>query len=248
MKTSIIISFIAAAMSLTACTSESNIQAGGKVKTEKVNVGEFSEITVSGSQNVHFIQSDTTSVIMRGPEEEIEEMDITCKNGALHIGKKRHGNISSLFKLNGSSNVDVFVSSPNMRGVTVTGSGEFEVKGSIDTDVMNIKVAGSGDVDIKDIICNRASVKVSGSGEVEIGRLTTADCTISVTGSGNIDIDNAKIRRVESSVTGSGDINLGNAVIGHAESQLTGSGDIRIKGSVKSHHEKTTGSGDIKIN
>lgn len=192
-----------------------------------VNVADFTDVAVSGCFDVHFMQGDKTSVQVKGKEKDVENTEITSNDGTLRIrmksGQKNFFSFSSLT----SGGIDVYITSPNLRGVKVAGSGDFTAKGRTDTDKMDIRISGSGDVELQDLICDDTSIKISGSGGVKINRINTANATMGISGSGSVFMENVKI--------------------GHAESKISGSGSIVLKGDVKSHKEKVSGSGSIKI-
>lgn len=218
----------AASVMLSSCViSEKADKERGKSVAKTVNVADFTDVAVSGSFDVHFMQGDKTSVQVKGKEKDVENTEITSNDGTLRIrmksGQKNFFSFSSFT----SGGIDVYITSPNLRGVKVAGSGDFTAKGKIDTDKMNIRISGSGDVELQDLICDDTSIKISGSGGIKINRINTANATMRISGSGSVFMDNVKI--------------------GHAESKISGSGSIVLKGDVKSHKENVSGSGSIKI-
>lgn len=221
---------------LTACMSEnigkdnSNYSFGkssGKNVTVNVKAADFQNVCIAGSYSVYFVQGETTSVKLRGREKDISLTDVRSNGGTLHIGAKKN-NDWKLFSQNNAGDVDVYVTSPNLRDIEIKGSGDLIADGKIDTDEMKIRIAGSGNTKIKELICNNISVKIAGSGDVEINKITTAEASLSIAGSGDIEMDNANI--------------------GHVESSIAGSGTIELKGNIKSHHEKIAGSGSVEVN
>lgn len=227
MKSNIFLIATASVILSSCVVSEKADKDRGNSVTRNVSVADFTDVSVSGSTDVHFTQGDKTSVLVKGKEKDVENAEITSNDGTLRIrmksGQKNFFSFSSFT----SGGIDIYITSPNLREVKVTGSGDFTAKGRIDTDRMGIKISGSGDVELQDLICDDASIKISGSGGVRINRINTADATMKISGSGSIFMDNVRI--------------------GHAESKISGSGSIVLKGDVKSHKEKVSGSGSIKI-
>jgi len=230
-----VFSAVAASVMLTACVSD-NIgknngndafgKGSGKEVTVNVKAADFQNVSIAGSFSVYFVQGNTTSVKLRGREKDINLTEVKSKGGTLYIGAKKSNELK-WFSQNKVGDVDIYVTSPNLRNIEIKGSGDFIANGKIDTDEMKINIAGSGDTKIKDLICNNISVKIAGSGDVEIDKITTAEASLSIAGSGDIEMDNASI--------------------GHAESNIAGSGSIKLKGNVKSHHEKIAGSGSVEV-
>ena len=223
MSKKIIISFIAL-LTLCSCAIERDNKRTGKETTMAVNVKDFTELEIAGSFNVYFTQGNTTSVKVKGYEKYLKNVKITSDGKTLSIGiHKSWKNLSYFY-----DDIEVYVTSPNIRGISIAGSGEFTSNNKIDTDRMFISVAGSGEVDIKDIICDKIQGEIAGSGDINIKRITTANAELSVAGSGDIDIENA--------------------VIDNVACEIAGSGDIELKGNIKHHTQEVAGSGSVNIN
>ena len=223
MSKKIIITFIAL-LTLCSCAIERDNKRTGKETTMAVNVKDFTELEIAGSFNVYFTQGNTTSVKVKGYEKYLKNVKITSDGKTLSIGiHKSWKNLSYFY-----DDIEVYVTSPNIRGISIAGSGEFTYNNKIDTDRMFISVAGSGEVDIKDIICDKIQGEIAGSGDINIKRITTANAELSVAGSGDIDIENA--------------------VIDNVACEIAGSGDIELKGNIKHHTQEVAGSGSVNIN
>ena len=223
MSKKIIISFIAL-LTLCSCAIERDNKRTGKETTMAVNVKDFTELEIAGSFNVYFTQGNTTSVKVKGYEKYLKNVKITSDGKTLSIGiHKSWKNLSYFY-----DDIEVYVTSPNIRGISIAGSGEFTSNNKIDTDRMFISVAGSGEVDIKDIICDKIQGEIAGSGEIDIKRITTPNAELSIAGSGDIDIENA--------------------VIDNVACEIAGSGDIELKGNIKHHTQEVAGSGSVNIN
>ena len=223
MSKKIIITFIAL-LTLCSCAIERDNKRTGKETTMAVNVKDFTELEIAGSFNVYFTQGNTTSVKVKGYEKYLKNVKITSDGKTLSIGiHKSWKNLSYFY-----DDIEVYVTSPNIRGISIAGSGEFTSNNKIDTDRMFISVAGSGEVDIKDIICDKIQGEIAGSGEIDIKRITTQNAELSIAGSGDIDIENA--------------------VIDNVACEIAGSGDIELKGNIKHHTQEVAGSGSVNIN
>lgn len=235
------------AAALQACNTEKTVKDSYIHVDRNISVNDFTDISVEGRNDVYFIQGAKTSVKVSGDEEDIKRMNIYSKDNTLHIREKSK-NLSLMSLLSNPRNgVKVYVTSPNIRGVYVVGSGNFCAKESIDTDRIKLKITGSGNIAIGNIICDQSSISVVGSGSIEIGGLTTALSDMNIPGSGSISISKSTIKNVTGNITGSGSIELSEANIGYAKSKITGSGSIDIHGKVKEHDEHVTGSGSVNV-
>ncbi|MGN1376166.1 MAG: head GIN domain-containing protein [Prevotella sp.] len=222
MSKKIIIALMALVV-LCSCVTRKNSRQKGRETTKTLLLKEFTEIEINGGFNVYFIQGDTTSVKVKGNEKYLKNVKITSNGKTLSISMhKSWKDLSILY-----DDINVYVTSPNIRSISIAGSGEFTSNNKIDTDRMYISVAGSGEVDINDIICDKLQGEIAGSGEIDIKRITTQKATLSIAGSGDIDIDNARIDSVSCEIAGSGDIKL-KGDIKHCEKEVAGSGDVKI--------------------
>lgn len=183
----------------------------------------FEAISVNGSFDVFYIQDGQTSVQLRGDKDDIARVKIECDGKTLNVSTKK----DNFFNSSGHD-VDIYVTSPKLNGIKLTGSGDFKSESNIGTENMDIDIAGSGNVNIKS--------------------LESGDCSISIAGSGDVSIDHMTARNLEARIAGSGDIDLQEANIDKAKCKIAGSGDIDIDGRIGECEKRITGSGTVDIN
>lgn len=203
-------------------SSDTLINAGDSGASRSFKVGGFEKIALQGSVNVKYIQGDTTEVRAEGTADFLESLDISSDGVTLLVRQKERKN--RIFELNTNKSV-VYVTSPDIVSVSVTGSGDFRSKKHVDTDNMIIRVKGSGDVSFADIICDTLDVRVFGSGDADMKKVKAAHTMLTV--------------------KGSGDVSVGFDGSGTVESRIFGSGDITLKGTVRAEKHSIKGSGDI---
>ena len=102
----------------------------------------------------------------------------------------------------------IYVSSPDLVGVRLNGSGDFISRRQIDTDVMNVVLRGSGDIEFDDIICDRFTTELIGSGDIKINQLEARTSSAMVIGSGDVVINQSNVIDTNLSLRGSGDISV----------------------------------------
>ena len=140
----------------------------------------------------------------------------------------------------------VFVTSPDIVGIRLSGSGDFISERPIDSDKIDILLRGSGDISIDSLICDDCTTSVVGSGDATVRRLEARRVSASLVGSGNVRLGLWKVDDTNLQVTGSGDIDAYfNEGCQAADCELRGSGDITLKGHVARFTKHKTGSGDI---
>lgn len=238
---------MAIAVAMTSCMGSclSNRSFKTKYISELRNLKGFEEIEINGSPTVYYTQSDSCSVKVTGPEDYVKNILTETNGRTLTIRNK--GKIGFVnFQMGDEDELAVYVTSPDLIGISLNGSGDFISNHRIDTDKMEIMLRGSGDIDVKDLICDRCEVELIGSGDIELGRLDTKALSASLVGSGDIDLDLWNTSNTRLALRGSGDIDATfHENCDAVECELRGSGDITLKGEVKRLSKDKSGSGDV---
>ena len=239
------------ALGLTSCAVTCNRPLPGDQIVETRQHRGFERVEISGSPSVVYTQADTFGVRLEGPEKMVDNMITEVKNHTLYVYNKGRVDLKVGFiNLNwgDKDDVTVYVSSPDLVGVRVNGSGDFISQKPVDTDVMNIVLRGSGDVEFEDIICDACTTELVGSGDIDINHLDARTSTAVLVGSGDIKISEANVLETDLSLRGSGDIAIHfEEGCQSAQCQLAGSGDITLSGTLTHYDCKKSGSGDIDV-
>lgn len=227
MKTKIqILAMLAVLIGTASCTS-------CRVNTWKVSVATaeeqrdlrgFERIELLGSLDVRYQQADSFSVVVKAPSKYLDDVETRVDSNRLIVRMKGDGKVIH-FGVSDGDQVTVYVTSPDLIGVDLRGSGDFSCENHLDTDQLDIRLNGSGDIDFDDVICDAVNVEVVGSGDVKVKNIETQAANLSLVGSGDIKMAFQRSGKVNVSVVGSGDIELSGEV--HAMEQTKrGSGDI----------------------
>ncbi len=216
---------------------------GRQVTENRNNLKDFETIEINGSFDVIYRQASTYHVSVRGPQKLVSKIETTVSDNRLKIGLKK----SNTFNLinTGSDDVTIVVSSPDLTGVILKGSGDFKCNGHVDTDNMKIELRGSGEIEFKSLICDNIQVTLAGSGDIDLPHVTARRSDITLIGSGDIDITQHQVDLTNMELKGSGDIELKAVDCGTIESLLIGSGDINIEGTARQERHDVKGSGDV---
>ena len=209
------------------------------------NLTGFEKIEITGSPTVYYTQSDSFSVKVTGPERLVSDIVTEVHDKTLFVRNKGKFGV---FNVQFGQGVDfsVRVTSPDLIGIQLVGSGDFISKKRIDTDYMRVQLRGSGDIQISDLLCDHCITELTGSGDVTIDRLETEVSEVALVGSGDVDLKQWNVGQTDLSLKGSGEISV-DFVEGckRVDVKLQGSGDIDLKGKVDRFNAKKTGSGDI---
>jgi hypothetical protein len=190
-------------------------------KRETRKVDSFTKISFRFGGKLYLTQGSPQKVEVEGPKDLLEELETEVDNGKLIIGRE-----GKWFEWNSNNNerVNVYITVPNIEGLSVSGSGDLVGQNTINAENLDLNVSGSGSL----------FLDVEAKGDVE------AD----VSGSGDIELK-GKCRRFDSDVSGSGKVDLALAIAERADFGVSGSGKIYAKGSAPVIEAAISGSGKV---
>lgn len=196
----------------------------------------FSEIECNGDFDVEIIQDSVTRVFVDADDNIVPYIS-TYTSGRKLILEYR---TNKCFKPEERTIVTVHV--PELTKIILNGSGEITceqlyVKNSID-----LQLAGSGQIYIRNIDAEDVYANVSGSGDITL----TGDAFYSrnyMGGSGLIDAYGLYVHESDAVVTGSGNIYV--RFLDWLKADISGSGDVYYRGDRRDVLVKGDGSGDV---
>jgi Putative auto-transporter adhesin, head GIN domain len=132
---------------------------------------------------------------------------------------------------------------PDLRAVSISGSGNVDVAGFEQGASMALEIAGSGDITYSGK-SSAMAVAIAGSGNVKL-KGTTGSLSVNIEGSGDLQASEFSAKNASVAVSGSGDADL-RVSGGAVQFTVNGSGDIRWSGEASVVSAVTHGSGSIK--
>ena len=203
----------------------------------------FSRITVSGACDVHYTQGSKCSVTLRGDTAGIACMRIECDGRTLKLSQK-----ASYGKSSGNRNdVDVYVTSPVLTAVDISGAADMDMKGRIKVDDFDVDISGAANLDIDDMTGSNLDVDVSGAGDLDMGRITFTYAGISLSGASNCSTSSLKGGDLKLSASGASDADLDGVDVNNAYCRASGASDIDINGSVKHLEKSASGASSVNV-
>lgn len=199
----------------------------------------FQAIEVEGSADVEYRQSPNGQLGIRvyGSDNVVELLDIKVVNGTLRVSFKDNVSIT------GESKLKVFVVSPRLDQVVITGSGDVDLKGAVHGERLDVSITGSGDVESDDLFYKEVNAVITGSGEIDLCTLKSDLVKAQISGSGDVELKGST-ERLELILDGSGEIDAERLVANIVKASLAGSGDIICYAS-KQINADVAGSGEI---
>ncbi len=195
-------------------TGKSSVRGSGDLVTQERDLDEFNAIEVSGSTDVFVTVSGEQKVSLSFDDNLIDLIETKVRGKTLKIYCEE--SYSSRLPCR------IEITVPSLEQVRVTGSGDVEIY-DLNGDSFEYSVTGSGDM--------RAGGEV---GEVDIR----------VSGSGDVDTRDLIAREVSVKISGSGDVKVYAAETFYG--RVSGSGDIDVYGSPERMSRHVSGSGDIR--
>jgi hypothetical protein len=208
--------------------------------TEVRDIQVFRSISSSLPCNIYYIQADKQEVRVETTNEFAEKVLTTVEDGTLKL-KLEEGRYPKLI-------LRVIISTPDIEGISISGSGNILQEGALKASKgLNLKVSGSGDIQVGNIDCKDFSARVSGSGDIHLASVACDGFEATTSGSGHIDLetltakDDASVR-----ISGSGRIRLHEVTVdGDMELRTSGSGSILVNGRCHDVDATTSSSGSI---
>lgn len=224
MKKSILISLIFAGLiiSLSSCFYEhSSIRGYGPSIETIVDVNSVTGVEIDGSIDVEIIPSDTFMVVIVA-QENIAKTIIIEEIGDVAKIKFRQG-----INIIPTDVAKVIFYMPELYSVSIDGSGDVYVhKGFESNDDFELKINGSGDIVVKEIICDKFEATINGSGNLEAKVIANKLETI-VRGSGDISY-NGSTENHNIRISGSGDVDAFDLFTNNTHIDISGSGDAYV--------------------
>jgi hypothetical protein len=214
------------------------ITAGSFAQAKRtINVSDFDGVNLGGSGIVYITQGSNYSVEFVGSDDLFEDMKFEVRSNKLNIGRKKSSSWSR-----SSGKYEVFITMPEIRDLSVSGSGRMIIEKTVSTDDLDLIVSGSGKMQIR-VKASAVDVSISGSGEIEaIGEAKSLDASIS--GSGKVMGKNFTVSNVDARISGSGNVYV--HATNSIESRISGSGSIYYSGEPSHINNNSSGSGKIK--
>ncbi len=201
------------------------------------NVPTFDELNLSISANVYLKQGSTQKVEIQASDRLLEKIETEVKGSALSI-KWNEKNVRHTEK------IKIYITMTKVNALRIAGSGDILASGLITTSDLDLKISGSGNIELSDVKANKISSKIAGSADISLkGNSTVDQLLVGISGSGDVRADELPVNDVSVAISGSGDCKVN--AIKTLKAKVAGSGDVYYKGRAIID-SKVAGSGSIK--
>jgi hypothetical protein len=207
---------------------------------ETREVSAFSEISLRIPAKLYIKQGEKQSVEIVAKESALEDIITEVKDRQLVI---RFPNKNYVWKDFTPGKIEIFITVPEINGLSVAGSGDIINEGEINSRILDLMVSGSGKLILDDLKAERVKATISGSGDMDLaGSGKAVDLGVVISGSGNFKGVDFASDDVNVKIAGSGDafVHAANTL----KIRIAGSGDVNYKGN-PSIDQSILGSGKV---
>jgi len=181
---------------ITACLLFTAISISAQ-KTEDRPVGTFSSISMGISGDIYISQGTAPKLTVEAEDEIIGLIVTEVKNDELKIRFSQN-------RVRSKMPIRIWVTAVEIDGLYLSGSGNMITETGIKTKEIELKLSGSGNINVKDLSCDEVDAAISGSGNIDVAG-TADEMTIAISGSGNCNADELQTKETDVKISGSGD-------------------------------------------
>ena len=215
------------------------VTCNGEVQERAFDFSGFEAISVKGSANVIFAQSDSFLVSVKANEEVFDYLDFAMEDGKLVIATKDFVTILA-------KTYKVTVKAPLLTDVNVAGAADLDmVDGYVSDKPVDIEVHGAGDLTFAGVSVPSLDIEVHGAADLDIKNARVPELSVTVNGAGDVDIDDIESDSVNLTVRGAGDARI-SGTARSADFHVAGAGSIDAR-SLKCENVTTAKHGAARI-
>ena len=201
------------------------------------NLEKFNRISLSLAAKVFITQGSECRLEIEADENDLEKIETVVKNGKLDI--KTRSWTSNL-----KGNIIINITMPELKGLSVAGSGSIIANSNFTCQDLKLGVTGSGTIKMDKLAVQEVDAVITGSGNIKLsGEPVAAELSLTITGSGNYSAEELKVDEAHVTITGSGSAKI--HVVKDLNTNITGSGSVLYQGDPMIN-ANSTGSGKTK--
>lgn len=205
----------------------------GNIVEKEISISDYTKLKLSGQGSLIYEQKPNEQAYLRI---EIDEnlfplLEINSNDNSLSI---EHKNIRP-------TKYNIYTNSRELAEMSISGSSDIQLKGTINTDNFKISTSGSNKISGEQIHCNLLETRLSGSSKLMLGG-EAKKAEYHISGSGNINSLGLNTDSLEIRVSGSGDIEA--VAEKNLDVHISGSGKVKYKGN-PTIQQSISGSGSI---
>ncbi len=195
----------------------------------------FDGIGIAISADVYYTPGNDHEIRIEGDEDDIRDLVTEVRDGFLQVKydnwRARH------------SKLTLYITSRELESIKISGSADFMVDQTLNSDEMDLGLSGSGSILLKKLQSDEVDVQISGSGKAQIEDGTADEMDVKISGSGKLMAEGFGVSECDVAISGSGNVWIG--VSEELDAKLSGSGKVYYRGNPRIN-SVTSGSGKIE--
>jgi hypothetical protein len=210
-------------------------EGSGDLVEESRSMPEFQRLRVDVPGTVTMVQGAPAPLKIRTDDNLIDQVRTSVRDGALVIDTRSGDCIDP-------TELEIQVSSEEIRGLAIDGSGDIILPEPIDSDEVKLEIDGSGSISAALVRADEVKLEIDGSGEIDLS-VDTLDLRSSIDGSGDIILDGTAVEHAIF-IDGSGEIAATALQTEVTRVEVDGSGDCAVAAD-RDLEVRIDGSGEI---
>lgn len=211
----------------------------GAAQKRDVDVKNFNELSLGIPANVYLKQGSSDRVQIECDDDIFDEIEFELRGDELTIKRDGNWNWGSGWR---KSEVTIWVTMREIEELRVSGSGNLESDGKLDTEDLSLAVSGSGDMEL-DVNSDEMDLRISGSGSISLSG-TAEEAETKISGSGKVKAEDLTVKVFDASISGSGSCYI--TVTDEVSARISGSGSVYYAGDPDRVISNSSGSGKIR--
>jgi hypothetical protein len=196
-------------------STQNKIEGSGKVISETREVSGFMGIALESTGDITITQGDTESLSIETDDNILPLLTSKVENGVLVLGAKDNTSVEP------SNGIRYTITVKSLERLELSGSGNVQAS-NLALESLSVDVSGSGNIELAGTV-NSQTVNLSGSGNYNGCKLQSGGSSVTVSGSGNVTVTATDTLSVD--VSGSGDVSyVGNP---NVSQNVNGTGDVK---------------------
>lgn len=145
--------------------------------------------------------------------------------------------------------IKIYVTSPNLTYVKMSGIGDFTSEERIKTSTLRIKKSGTGNVCMsKKLKCNSLDIDASGTGNVYMKKVKASHVGVDLSGTGNVDMKLKHVENTDVNVSGCSRLDAFFDECDYVHCNASGMSNVYLDGTVRSLYHNHSGMSHISDN
>lgn len=192
----------------------------GNVVSERRDVGDFEEVTLSGVGHVHITQTGTESLTIEAEDNILPLLTSEVHGRTLKLGTEPGSHFSPTKPIRFTLTVK------DLSAVRISGAGDLEIP-ALGTPSLRLEISGAGNITVTGLAAERVDVSLSGAGNATCAGEVRSE-EIRISGAGSYHAEDLASTTARASISGAGSAHL--RVSERLDAHVSGVGSVTYRG------------------